>query len=145
MAFRFPLATVLRFRQGLEKREELALQRVLIEIAQAMRKIEQLDAKIFEAQQTREETLRNSISAFQLQSMLSEVHAVAERKRSLIDSLPSLEQKRIKQMAAYQAALQDRRTLSELEGRRREEYRLERERSQQKQIDDIFAARAHRG
>jgi flagellar export protein FliJ len=144
MAYRFPLTTVLRFRRSMEKREELALQKVLVEIAQSMRKIEQLNARIAEAQQTREETLRQSISAFQLQSMLSEVQIAAERKRSLIDSLASLEQKRITQMTAYQAALQDRQTLSKLEDRRREEHKVELERSQQKQIDDIFAARAHR-
>jgi flagellar export protein FliJ len=144
MAYRFPLTTVLRFRRSMEKREELALQKVLVEIAQSMRKIEQLNARIAEAQRTREETLRQSISAFQLQSMLSEVQIAAERKRSLIDSLASLEQKRITQMTAYQAALQDRQTLSKLEDRRREEHKVELERSQQKQIDDIFAARAHR-
>jgi flagellar FliJ protein len=144
MAFRFPLATVLRFRQSIEKREELALQRVLVEIAQYIRKIEKLSARIAEAHQMREETLRQPTSAFQLQSMLSEIQIAAERRRLLIDSLASLEQKRIKQMAAYQAALQDRRTLSELEGRRREDYKVERERAQQKQVDDIFAARAHR-
>ena len=144
MAFRFPLATVLRFRQSMERREELALQRILVEIAQNVRKIEQLNARIAEAQQTREETLRQPISAFQLQSMLSEVHIAAEQRRSLLVFLASLEQKRITQMAAYQAALQDRQTLSELEGKRREEYKVERERTQQKQVDDIFAARAHR-
>lgn len=144
MAFRFPLATVLRFRQSIEKREELALQKVLVDIAQNIRKIEQLSARIAEAQQMREETLRQYTSAFQLQSMLCEVQIAAERRRSLIDSLASLEQKRIMQMTAYQAALQDRRTLSELEGRRREEYKVERERAQQKQVDDIFGARAHR-
>jgi len=144
MAFRFPLATVLRFRQSMERREELALQRILVEIAQNVRKIEQLNARIAEAQQTREETLRQPISAFQLQSMLSEVHIAAEQRRTLLVFLASLEQKRITQMAAYQAALQDRQTLSELEGKRREEYKVERERTQQKQVDDIFAARAHR-
>jgi flagellar export protein FliJ len=144
MAFRFPLATVLRFRQSMERREELALQRILVEIAQNVRKIEQLNARIAEAQQTREETLRQPISAFQLQSMLSEVHIAAEQRRTLLVFLASLEQKRIAQMAAYQAALQDRQTLSELEGKRREEYKVERERTQQKQVDDIFAARAHR-
>jgi flagellar FliJ protein len=144
MAFRFPLATVLRFRQSLERREELALQKVLVEIAQNMRKIEQLSARIADAQREREETLRQPTSAFQLQSMLSEIQIAAERKHSLIAFHGSLEQKRNRQMAAYQAALQDRQILSELEGKRREEYKVERERAQQKQVDDIFAARAHR-
>jgi flagellar FliJ protein len=145
MAFRFPLATLLRFRQSIEQREELALQKVLVEIAQCLRKVEQLSASIAEAQRMREEKLRQSTSAFQLQSMLSEIQIASERRRSLVASLASLEQKRITQMAAYQAALQDRRVLSELRSKRHEEYEVERGRTDQKRIDDVFAARAHRG
>jgi flagellar export protein FliJ len=145
MAFQFPLATVLRFRKSLERREELALQRVLIEVAQHKRKIEQLSAKIAEAEKMREERLRQPIPAFQLQSMLSEIQVATDRRRSLIETLAALEQKRIKQMADYQAALGNRKILSDLEQRQREAYELKRTRAQQKRIDDIFGARAYRG
>jgi flagellar export protein FliJ len=145
MAFQFPLATVLRFRKSLERREELALQKVLIEVAQHRRKIEQLNAKIADAEKMREETLRRAIPAFQLQSMLSEIQLATDRRRSLIESLVPLEQKRIRQMSVYQTALRNRQILSDLEQRQREAYELQRTRAQQKQIDDIFGARAYRG
>ena len=144
MAFRFPLAILLRFRQSVERREELALQRISHEIVQCQRKIDQLDARIAEAERARTEALKQPISAFQLQSMLSDARLAVESRRTLIDLLVPLEKKRIEQLAVYQAALRDRKILSELESKRLEAYKIEKERTQQKQVDDIFAARAHR-
>jgi flagellar biosynthesis chaperone FliJ len=145
MAFRFPLASVLRLRQAMERREELALQKVLYEIAQHRRKIEQLDESIAEADRTREAMLQQPTSAFQLQSMLLEAQTMVENRRLLIDALIPLEQKRLKQMVVYQAAIRERQIMSDLESRRRDEYTVQHERMQQKRLDDIFAARAHRG
>lgn len=144
MPFRFPLAILLRFRQSVERREEVALQKASLEVAQCKRNLDQLSAKIAEAEQARAETLRRPISAFQLQSMLSEARLAIERRQSLMDSLALLERKRIDQLAVYQAALRDRKILSELESRRLEEYKVDYARTEQKQFDDIFAARAHR-
>jgi flagellar export protein FliJ len=144
MAFRFPLATIMRLRQSLERREELALKTISAEVAQCKQNIEQLTAEIVEANKAREKTLLQATPAFQLQSMLSEVQQTADARRLLADSLVSLEQSRMKQLVAYRAAIRDRQILSDLEGRQRKEYELERDRLQQKQIDDIFAARAHR-
>jgi len=144
MAFQFPLAILLRFRQSVERREELALQRISHEIVQCRQQIDRLDARIAEAQKARTKALERPISAFQLQSMLSEARLAVELRHSLIDSLVPLEKKRIEQLAVYQAALRDRKILSELESKRFEAYKVEYERAQQKKVDDIFAARAHR-
>ena len=145
MGFRFPLATVLRFRQGLEKREELALKKVLLEIAQTRRRIEQLSADIARAEDERENALRRSITAFQLQSMLSEASAAIDRRRVLLESLVPLEQRRVQQMKAYQAAHRDRQMLSDMASRQRDAYEQDRTRAQQKMLDDVFASRAQRG
>jgi flagellar FliJ protein len=144
MAFRFPLATVLRFRQSIERREERALQQVLLEIAQARRKIEQLTRDLTNAERAREAALLNTISSFELQSMLTEAKVLTDRRRTLIESLGPLEERRIKQMNAYKAAHRDRQILSDMAIREREAWEVARDRAQQKQLDDIFAARAHR-
>jgi flagellar FliJ protein len=144
MAFRFPLAPVLRYRRSLERSAELSLQRVAFEIAQTKSKIEQLTAEIAQAEAERDQILRQSITCFELQSMLSEATLALEHKRALLDSLVALEERRKQQMLAYQAALRDRRVLSDLAARLREEYELESSRAQQKQIDDVFGARAFR-
>jgi flagellar export protein FliJ len=144
MAFRFPLATVLRFRDNVERREELALQKILQEIARTRLQIEQLNAAIVQAQADRNKSLLQSISAYQLQVMARDVDAMIDRKKALIESLVPLEQKRQTQMLAYQAAHRARQMLSDMATRQRDAYEQQQARAQQKFLDDIFAARAQR-
>lgn len=144
MAFRFPLAIVLRLRQSLERREELALKTIAFECEQCRWSIERLSEQIVEAEKAREQMLRQPTSAFQLQSLLVEARVVAEQRRGLIDSLVLLERKRAEQLEVYRGARRDRQILSDLRSRKREEFNLQLDRAQQKRIDDIFAARAHR-
>jgi flagellar export protein FliJ len=144
MPFRFPLATVLRYRDSMEKREELALKRVLVEIARTRLEIEQVTRYIARAQAAVEKTLEQPVSAAHLQSMVSEIDALADRKKALVGSLALLERQRQQRMQAYQAAHRDRRMLSEMANRQRDAYEQERGRREQKFVDDVFAARAHR-
>ncbi len=145
MAFRFPLATVLRFRDSMEKREELALKQILMEIARTRLQIEQLTRQIAQAQRAVEKTLEKPVSAAHLQSMVNEIDVLADRKKALIESLASFERQRQIRMQAYQAAHRDRRMLSEMADRQRDAYEQERARREQKFVDDVFAARAQRG
>jgi flagellar export protein FliJ len=145
MAFRFSLATVLRFRNSVERREELALQKILMEIARARMQIEELTAQIGRAQESMNKALLRPITAFQLQSMLSEANVAVERKKALIASLAALERQREVQMQAYQAAHRDRQMLSDMAAKQRDAYELKHARAQQRFLDDVFAARAQRG
>jgi flagellar FliJ protein len=144
MAFRFPLATVLRFRDNIEKREELALQKILQEIARTRLQIEQLSATIIQAQAARNKSLERPISAYQLQALVREIDAIIGRRKALIESLVPLQQKREAQMTVYQAAHRDRQMLSDMATRQRDAYEQQQARAQQKFLDDIFAARAQR-
>jgi flagellar biosynthesis chaperone FliJ len=72
------------------------------------------------------------------------VNAALERKKALVESLLPLERQRAAQTATYQAAHRDRQMLSDMAARQRDAYELERARSEQKALDDIFAARASR-
>jgi len=145
MAFRFPLATVLRYRDSVEEREERALRRILLEIARTRHQIDQLTLQIARAQETRNNAMHEPLSAFQLQCMLIEIDAAGNRKKALIESLATLERQRVIQMSAYQAAHRDRQMLSDMATRQRDAYEQERAKAQQKFLDDIFAARAQRG
>jgi flagellar export protein FliJ len=144
MGFRFPLATVLRYRESLEKREEVALQKVQLEILQVRLQMQQLDKEIAGAQQSREAKLRETISAFQLQAMLDEVNTAVEQKRQLQEELEKLEQLRKERMKAYQAAHRSRQMLSDIRGRQQDAYELDAARRQQKVLDDLFATRRRR-
>jgi len=145
MAFRFPLASVLNFRESMERREELALKKILLEMAHVQREIDRLTAELAAAQRMREESLQRPIPAFQLQAMMQEADAAVERKRVLLESLTALERQRAEQTRVYQAAHRGRRMLSELLEQQHELWEQEQARAQQKAVDDVFASRNQRG
>lgn len=144
MAFRFPLETVLRVRESIEKREEAALQKVLAEMARVRRSIEELTEQIHSSYAARQQAMQRPTPAYQLESMLSETHVLAGRRKALVDSLPLLEQQRQDCMRAYQLAHQNRQMLTDMRTRQRDAWEESRARTQQKFLDDIFAARRQR-
>jgi flagellar export protein FliJ len=144
MAFRFTLASVLGVRESLERREELALTRIQLEMARVQREIEGVNADLAEAQRMREESMRQPIPAAQLQAMLYAADGAGERKKKLMESLVVLERQRGEQMRAYQAARRARQVLSDLRAQHLESWELDEARTQQKAMDDIFATRNQR-
>lgn len=144
MAFRFSLATVLLFRQSVEKREELALQKILMEMARTRKEIQEITTAIAAAHAARNQAMLSPLPASHVQDMLSDTDAAAERRKKLIESLAVLEREHQAQTKKYQAAHRDRQMLSDMQSRQREAYDQERARATQKFLDDIFAARMHR-
>jgi flagellar FliJ protein len=144
MAFRFPLATVLRVRESVEQREERALQRIRLEMARVLRQIEELSAAIAKAHDAHLEALRRPISAGQLHSLLWEAQAAVEKRKALFPVLQTLEQQRDKQLKIYQAAHRNHETLIGMKNQQHAAYELKQARTQQKSLDDIFMARRHR-
>lgn len=144
MAFRFSLATVLRFRESIEKREELALQKLLQEMARARREIERLTDEIAAGHEARNQAMRDPLPASHIQGMLNEIDVAAESRKSLRAVLDALERQHQLQTKKYQAAHRDRQMLSDMRTRKRDVYEQERDRATQKFLDDIFAARSHR-
>jgi flagellar FliJ protein len=144
MGYRFSLATVLRFREIAESREELMLEMLMGEIARTRRRIEQAQLEICAAREARTTAMREPLPAFHIQGMLNDMAAAEERCKSLLETLESLEQRRVIQMQKYQAAHRDRKMLSDMAARQHDAYELDRARAQQKALDDLFAARAQR-
>jgi len=144
MAFQFPLATVLRLRESIERREERALKKIQMEMAGASRQIEELDAAIARAQRERDGALREPMPASHLQAMLAQTALTIEGRKTLQATLRGLEEQRLKQLKVYQAAHRDHEMLIEMRKQQRNAYLLEQERMEQKYLDDIFIARRHR-
>jgi len=144
MAFRFPLATVLRVRESIEQREERALQSVQIEIARLQRQIEELSAEIAKAHVARNTALQKPIAAINLQMMTWQAHAAEDRKAAMLKSLAALEEKRDAQRKIYQAAHRDHETILNMMRDQKNAYEQEQARAQQKYLDDIFIARRQR-
>ena len=111
MGFRFSLAPVLRLREGLEKREELALHKVELEVAMVKRRIDRLTEELAQVSNEREEALQKWMRAAQLKNLQDEMNASVELRRNLLETLVELKNKREIQMNVYQAARVDRRIL----------------------------------
>lgn len=144
MPFRFSLASVLRVRESIERREELALQRVEMEVARVKHRIDELTDELARAGEARENALRNSIPAYDLQSMDAQMNAALDAKQILLDTLQTLQQQRDAQMKLYQVAYNGRQMLTDLLEQKKSEYKQEQDHAQQKRIDDLFASRWQR-
>ena len=144
MAFRFTLEQVLRVRESLERREELALQRAEADVVRALRRIEELTQELVRINARRDEAMKQPLHAYELQGMDAETHAALETRKSLLVTLQALQHLRDEQRKVYQAAHNGRRMLTDLEEQHRNEYEQEQVRTQQKRLDDLFAARIQR-
>jgi flagellar export protein FliJ len=142
--FRFTLATLLRVRESIEKREEIALQRAEAESARVRQQIEAMTAEITRAGEAREMALREPIKAHRLQGMDAEINAAIAARSALIETLQTLKERRDAQLKRYQSAYSNRQMLTDLSTQQRNEYEQEEVRAQQKRLDDIFAARIQR-
>ena len=145
MAFRFPLATVLRVKESLEKREERELQRIQLEKARVAHQMEQLTEAMTKAYAARNQALQQALPAGQLHTMLWEAQAAVEAKNALRITLQGLEEQRLKQMKVYLAVHREHETIINLFNEQRDAYEVEQTRAQQKYLDDIFIARRQRG
>ena len=145
MAFEFPLATVLRIRESVEKREERALQRIQGEISRVLYQIEELSAEIAKAHDAREQAMQRPIAAGHLHTLLGAAHVFVEQRKTLLYHLQTLEQDRDKQMEVYRSAHRDREMLTEMFSQQQDIYAQQQGRTEQKSLDDIFMARRHRG
>lgn len=142
MAFRFSLATVLRFRESLEKREELALQTTRFEVARVQRLIEESTARIAQKCGSLESAMRRTLQANLLQLMLSELNEAVEERQALLRNLDVLQKKQIEQLRSYRIAHNGRQMLTDMFTQQRNAYEQKQMRAEQKLLDDIFAARS---
>ena len=145
MGFLFPLASVLQFRESIEKREELALQKVQFEVARVRRRIDELTEELAKASDEREESLQRWMQACQLKDLQDEMNSAVVAKQTLSETLVTLKSQRDTHMKLYQAARVNRRMLTDLLEQQRNAWEQNQLRIQQKTLDDIFVARLQRG
>ena len=144
MPFRFPLATVLRLRESVQKQEERALQKIVLEMARVARQIDELTTEIAEAFNAEERAMQRPIPASEVQMLVWKKQAAVEQRKALERNRQSLEQQRDRQLKIYHAAYRNSETLIQLRDSQRDLYELETTRSDQKRLDDIFGARRQR-
>ena len=145
MAFRFRLDAVLRFREGVEHTEEAALYRIVREIAEAEADLQQIIINQDLLREQRDQELKLKVPAVHLSESAEREFELKNAADALRLRLQQLETQRVKQLAIYQSAHQDRKVLSELRDQQRKAHELEQRRQEQKTLDDLFLARSKAG
>ncbi|MGA2849168.1 MAG: flagellar export protein FliJ [Terracidiphilus sp.] len=142
MAFRFSLAAVLLVRENAKKRAEQDLHTVQLEIGRINGQIETFDRNIAYTHIARERAIQQPIPAGEVQTFDHRVKTITESKKKLLDQLQSLELERDRRMKIYHEAHRNLETIVEMFSEQRTAHDQEQSRKEQKQLDDIFAARS---
>ena len=142
MGFRFSLAAVLLVRENTKKRAEQDLRTTQLEIGRMTRQVENCNLDIANTHIARERAMQQPIPGGELHSFDNRVKTITAVKKQLIERLQVLERERDRKMKIYQAANRDLETIVEMRDEQRTAYEQEKSRNEQKQLDDIFAARS---
>ncbi|HET6218391.1 MAG TPA: hypothetical protein VFE27_15305 [Acidobacteriaceae bacterium] len=145
MAFKFPLATVLRVRGIIEEREEGILQKILFDISQTFDGLERIEVQIAESDAARLADMLKPSFGRDLHASYGEVKDLKQRRKELEAQIQKLEQARDVQLLIYEAARRDREMLTDMRQKKRIAYDSGLSRSEQKALDDNYNARRSRG
>jgi flagellar FliJ protein len=145
MAFKFPLATVLRVRGIIEEREEGILQKILFDISQTFDSLERIEAQIAESDAARLADILKPSFGRDLHASYGEVKDLKQCRKELEAQIQKLEQARDVQLLIYEAARRDREMLTDMRQKKRTAYESDMSRSEQKTLDDSYNARRSRG
>lgn len=145
MAFRFALAAVLKYRESLEQRAYLALERVQQDIVQTEQHMLACEERYSAARMRRNSDLGRGITSVHLQAEYEEELALKQEMDRLRMQLQQLHAKRQECLKAYEAARRNREVLDDLRVQQFEAYRREQAKREQKTLDDVFLSRRKRG
>jgi len=144
MAFRFPLAQVLKYRESLEQREYLALETIQHQIFETDRRIEKCEARSAAARKRRESDLDRGVSSVHLQAVVELEMACEKQREELQVRLQQLQAQRLQALKAYELARQNREVLDELRKKQFESYHREQAKREQIMLDDLFLSQRKR-
>jgi flagellar export protein FliJ len=141
MAFHFPLAAVLHFRQSLEHQQELKLRAANQRVARVRRTIEHLDSRHQESVFLQSKRLTDGTTAAELRFELQCEAQLLRQRREAEQQLAVLEQARNQQRELFHQARRARETLATLRDKQLLLYRQRAARSEQRRLDDLFLMR----
>ncbi|MFZ3266970.1 MAG: hypothetical protein WA172_23405 [Terriglobales bacterium] len=141
MAFRFSLAAVLKYREALELREFVALEKVQQEIARLEAQIHEAEQDRGAKEQRRGQELARGMRSKQLQDAIDQELAVERYRDELAKQKTELALKRQELFKAYEESRRNREILAKLRTRKRADYTREQAKAEQATIDDLFLSR----
>jgi flagellar export protein FliJ len=141
MAFRFPLESLLRFRQHAERQQELCLQQAHLSVAVLRNKLHELDARA-------RGILVEDMELMASGSAAAHLHFDAARRAVLLDHRPLLERElnaaevRVTtQSEAYKQARRKREVVDTLRQQQWKAYQEQEGRQEQRRVDALFLLR----
>ena len=144
MSFQFPLAAVLRFRESIEQREYLALERVQQDIVRVEVRIRQAQDELSVAIQKRVGELALGTRAAAMQSAYQHEKAMEQEIEQLRSLWQELKMKWRQQLATYEQARRNRESLEKLREKQLNVYNQDQAKREQAIVDDLFLARRRR-
>jgi len=141
MAFRFPLDTVLRLRQNLERQELLRLQQANQHVTGIAAHIAQLNRALTEGAKQQVEQLDSGLTGAEMQFQWVCRSVLLESRTELEQKLIAAQRARDVQAEVFRIAHQQRETIETLRRRRLQLYRLYETRREQREADDLFLQR----
>jgi flagellar export protein FliJ len=141
MAFRYPLQSVLRLKQSLERQEEQRLYTIAARVGKLREMLERLKHLRLEAQRTAaQEMVEGSWGAVAHFAVVCDA-AAAEAQRRLQAELAEAERQRLEQLCVYQNARQKREIFEGLRERQEAIHDREVAHREQERADDVFLTR----
>jgi flagellar export protein FliJ len=141
MPFRYPLQTVLHFRQSLEHQQELRLRAANQQVGKVRHLITQMELASRESRALQLRRLETGLSSAEIRFQMSCEAVVEQHHASLERELVRLEKLRDEQLAIYQRLRRDHETLKGLRDQQLGLYQKEAARSEQRRMDDLFLLR----
>jgi flagellar export protein FliJ len=145
MSFHFPLAAVLRYRESIEQREHLALERLQQAIAGAEVRMRQIGEDRSTAAQTLLADLARGTRAAEVQSAYEYQRVLEQQQEALQTLSQELKKKWRQQLVTYELARRHRETMENLRQKQLDVYSREQAKREQAVIDDLFLMRRRRG
>jgi flagellar export protein FliJ len=144
MAFRFPLATVLRLRESLERKEQLALEMCYQQLAAAQRRLSEVDGWLEYKRKEYENQLLQGTSGVELQFQENERQRMENFRETVMQQIAEAQARLRQQMEMYRTVRQHREVITELRKAQFEKYRRQESLQEQKTRDDLFLLRRQR-
>ena len=141
MAFRFPLETLSRVRQGLERQHELRLQEANHQVAMLRQQIEDTHSEMQNISARRRPQLESGISAAELQFDVLCRSVLTERQHALEKQLVEAEALRHTRSEDFLRARRQREVIDTLRRHQLQTYQQEEARQDQRRLDDLFLLR----
>jgi flagellar FliJ protein len=138
MAFRFPLAPLLRLRQSIQRQRTLQLQDANLKVSRAQEGVTQLERFLVTSARADGNNLKAGRAAAELQFATILRENLQRYRQELQSEVSKLELLRQKALGEYHQAHREREILESMRARQLREYQQDQSRRQQAELDASY-------